>query len=240
MTILSLFFFGTGEGSFGEEVLWSLASSPRDLAVGDFDGDGNPDMAAILVGDDGNFVAVFTSQGDGSFDLLFESPAGISPDALTVADVNCDGRLDLMVGNFRSIDVYLSKEDGTFELVSTPTPIRRDSLAVADFDGDGLVDVAACERGSPYLIVGLGRGDGGFDLLSTETLDRPIECVLTGDFNEDMSMDLVLVVGDGTILSLTGRGDGSFERTSHLDRRRPGAALRAASAMSTTMDTSTW
>jgi len=203
--------FGTSEGTFGEEVRWSLASSSRNLAVGDFDGDGHPDIAAILVGDDGTSVTVFTSQGDGSFDLLFESPAGISPDALTAADVNGDGRLDLIVGNFGSIDVYLSKEDGTFESVSTATPIRTDSLAVADFDGDGLLDVAVCERGSPYLIVGLGRGDGGFDLLPTETFDGPVQCVLTGDFNEDMTMDLVLVVGDGTILSLTGRGDGSLE-----------------------------
>ena len=221
---LSLF-FGSGGGNLGDGILWSLPSSPRDLAVGDFDGDGNPDIAAILVSDDGNSLAIFSYQGDGSFEVLFESPAGISPRALTVADVNRDGHLDLLVGNLGSIDVYLFEEDEAFQLVSTLVPIRTDSLAVADFDGDGLVDIAACERGSPYFLVAIGEGDGNFDVLSLQSLDRTLQYLLAGDFNTDTRIDLALVDAEGTILSLTGHGDGSFE--THIP---PGPSASSGSA----------
>jgi hypothetical protein len=114
---------------------------PRAVAVGDFTGDGNPDL--VITGQ-----TVYLRPGDGGGG--FGSPISIStgePEA--VADFNGDGRADIDSGG----SVFLSLGDGTF----TEPIYHGGSPAVGDFNGDGRPDVAV--RGGNAVWVQLNDGD---------------------------------------------------------------------------------
>jgi hypothetical protein len=80
-----------------------------------------------------------------------------------VADLNRNGKLDLVVANEDSVGVLPGNGDGTFQTATvTATPPELDSgdgsLAIGDFNGDGKLDVAAGAVG----VLLLGNGDGTF------------------------------------------------------------------------------
>jgi len=87
---------GKGDGTFGLAVSSFVAGSPWSLAVGDFNGDGRPDIAAVAL-----FVKVslLINKGGGAFDFWIDVPAGELPRYLALADVNGDGKADLIVAN---------------------------------------------------------------------------------------------------------------------------------------------
>ena len=87
----------------------------RSEAVGDFNGDGIPDLVTA------NFntgeVSVLLGVGDGSFRAARAFPAGRNPFAVAVGDFTGDGILDLAVTNFNSstVSILLGNGDGTFQ-----------------------------------------------------------------------------------------------------------------------------
>jgi len=117
--------------------------------VGDFNGDGVPDLAvAVDAYADGvpGSVAILLGNGDGTFTLQAATPAtGDTPLSIAVGDLNGDGILDLAVSNgydnttqtWGTVTVLLGAGDGTF----TPTAVSPavgslpSSIAVADFNG---------------------------------------------------------------------------------------------------------
>jgi hypothetical protein len=56
---------GNGDGSFQSPVYYNAASNPRSVAVGDFDGNGSPDLAVANTGS-GN-ISILLGDGDGTF-----------------------------------------------------------------------------------------------------------------------------------------------------------------------------
>src|SRR5207247_1287774 len=77
--------------------------NPLSVAVGDFNGDGRPDLA--LANYHSNDVSVLLGNGDGTFGAQARFPAGNTPYSVAVGDFNADGRPDLAVANFYSEDV---------------------------------------------------------------------------------------------------------------------------------------
>src|SRR5262249_14267612 len=117
------------------------------VAVGDFNGDGWLDLAAISPGVfpayDGT-VHVWLNQGDGTLLPAAVYSTGSEPLDLLALDVNCDGVLDLVTANHRSasVSVLLGQGDGTFqEPVASVMPEGPASLAAGDFNGDLLPDL---------------------------------------------------------------------------------------------------
>src|SRR5437773_8612290 len=92
---------------------FEAGTAPTSVAMGDFNGDGRPDLAVLnRVSQD---VSVLLGNGDGTFGAQTRFAAGSYPYSVAVGDFNGDGRPDLAVANYLSNDVsvLLGKGDGT-------------------------------------------------------------------------------------------------------------------------------
>src|SRR6185295_12519348 len=109
----------------------------------DVNGDGKPDL--ITANNSGNSLTVLTNDGNGGFALLATLAAGSGshPQGVAAADLNGDGKLDLISANssFASVTIWtntgsLFVSNATYTVGTTP-----DSVAVADLNGDGRPDI---------------------------------------------------------------------------------------------------
>jgi hypothetical protein len=132
-----------GDGTFRHGGDYAGTSGWDSLAVGDFRGIGNFDLA--VADNDNNSVNVLLGNGDGTFQPARAFPAGPRPNGVAVGDFNGDGKLDLAVANFGSnnVSALLGNGDGTFQPAqSFPAGTYPFALAVGDFNGDGFPDLA--------------------------------------------------------------------------------------------------
>jgi hypothetical protein len=98
------------------------------VAVADVNGDGKPDL--LVVNGCASYnncfngtVGVLLGNGDGTFQTAMTyTSGGLNPVSLSVADVNLDGKLDILVTNWgtytNTVGVLLNNGDGTFRAVS--------------------------------------------------------------------------------------------------------------------------
>jgi hypothetical protein len=223
-------FLGNGDGTFTLKYTFTNPSggSPGAIVVGDFNGDGKPDIAYVsnisypvtLVH---GYVEVFLGNGDGTFTQKSVplSAASVTYPSLAVGDFNGDGKLDLVVTDHTNSKAYilLGKGDGTFTLKSTlTTGMWPDNPAVGDFNGDGIPDLAIAnyESGGEIQIF-LGKGDGTFTLKSTSAIGAGLQDIAIADFNEDGKLDIAAVnYATNTMSILLGNGDGTFSLTSSI------------------------
>ena len=214
---------GNGDGTFTEGATITtpangpggVAVAPASVVVGDFNGDGIPDLAVANTPrfDQGALgsATILLGNGDGTFTAEAESPAaGGQPLFITAGDFNGDGKLDLAVSDMNhgypelgTLTVLLGNGDGTF----TPTAVSPQtgsipySVAIGDFNGDGNADLVTADAGSNIVTVLLGNGDGTFAApLSSAAGTDPIFGAV-GDFNGDGTPDLA--VANNTTSSVT-------------------------------------
>jgi hypothetical protein len=206
--------------SFAPALTLPAGNDPFAVAVGDFNGDGKPDIAVANAGGGvaGN-VSVLLGNGDGTFQAAVNYRAGTGPDAVVVADFNSDGKLDLAVANppDGTVSILLGRGDGTFKpAVNYHAGAGAARLAVGDFNGDSKLDLVI---GSSTGVCGgfsvlLGNGDGTFKSAVSYDVGACHRGVAVGDFNGDGKADLALVGGlglVGKISVLLGNGDGTFQ-----------------------------
>jgi len=226
-------------GTFTVESEVAAGSTNALLVSADFNGDGNPDIAAsgYVISDT---VGIFLGNGDGTFTAFDTADTQGTPFIMTTADFNGDGNNDLAVENAsdKTLTILLGQGDGTFVDSGENPPSVGTAVAflsVSDFDGDGIVDIAvACGE---ELSVYLGDGDGTFDIGGAIPVTLPDESNFNGltqaDFNDDGIIDLA-VTNNATgndndqIFILIGAGDGTFELQS--DKPSTGAGPFMVSA----------
>jgi len=198
---------------------FAVGTNPQFLAVGDFNGDGKPDLIAPSnPSNAGAGVTVLLNNGSGGFSPAAAGPfaLGISALAIAVADFDGDGILDLAIPDRlnNNISIWLGDGAGGFRdaggrFATGGTPW---GVAVADFNADGKPDLAVANLGSNSVTVLLGDGAGGF-LSPGRTLavgSQPLG-VATGDFNGDGLPDLAVTnSGDNSVSVLLGDGAGGF------------------------------
>ncbi|WP_353072051.1 FG-GAP-like repeat-containing protein [Tunturiibacter gelidoferens] len=190
---LLLILFGNGDGTFTSSFAPLAFFGSQSMAVGDFNGDGQPDLAVTNSGANG--VNVFLNR-DGGLSAMPAIPAtGGSPTSIAAADFNGDGKLDLAVANSGSnnVTILLGNGDGTFTAAASPaTGTAPNSIAVADFNGDGVPDLAVANAGSSNVTILLGNGDGTFTAATSPAADTGSTSVVSADFNGDGKEDLVV------------------------------------------------
>ena len=147
----------------------------------------------------------------------------LSPTFVATADLNGDGKLDLVINIYdqAEIAVLFGNGDGTFQPPQT-FPIGGESawIALADFNNDGKLDVVTANYDANLSVL-LGNGDGTFQPFLNTPLDTTPGQITTGDFNGDGKLDVAVPIcpvgelGDcgapSTVGILLGNGDGTFQ-----------------------------
>ncbi len=237
---------------FANAVVYGSGLYMQAVAVADLNGDGKPDLV-VANGGCGigsgycgeTSVSILLGNGDGTFQPEVTYDAGGSGvSSVAVADVNRDGKPDLVVvsGCPSSCDinqdgvvaVLLGNGDGTFRpLVSYDSGGENsDSVAIADFNGDGYPDLvvvnpcpsgggmSGCLGSNSSVGVLLGNGDGTFQpVVFYGEGGQYAQSVAIGDVNGDGHLDLV--VGDNSddsaVKIMLGNGDGTFRAPYYIN-----------------------
>ncbi len=208
---------GNGDGTFLQAAgTPATVNEPDSMVAGDFNADGNVDLAVANSGS--NTLTILLGNGDGTFTPAASPATGSSPSSVVTGDFNGDGKLDLAVTNASSntVSILLGNGDGTFTAATSPATDKKPvSVAVGDFNRDGNLDLAVANEGGNDVTILLGKGDGTFTAASSPVIAGP-DSVAIGDFNGDGVADLA-VAGSGAAV-LLGNGDGTFTASVTLPR----------------------
>ncbi len=142
-----------GASSFAAKVDFTVGTQPREVAVGDIDGDDLPDIAAGNFSTN-NFSVLRSTSTPGtitasSFAAKVDFAALINPEGLEIVDLDGDGKEDVAVANFSSsmISVFRNTSvSGTPSFatrVDFASGVQPQDISIGDIDGDGKPDIAA-------------------------------------------------------------------------------------------------
>ncbi len=219
-----------GDGLGGLTQVATYTVTGNSLAVGDFNADGKSDIAVApsTSGIPGR-VSILTGFGTGTYAAAFDTPTGDAPQDLKAADLNGDGKLDLITANgTNGVSVLLNNGTGSFSFPTNyATGLNLPSaIAVGDFNNDTKLDVAVTNwtfGGVPYnppsMAILLGNGTGGLGTATTLNLGVNFRDMVAGDFTGDGNSDLAVLSSiqtaisannPSTVVVLAGNGSGSF------------------------------
>jgi hypothetical protein len=207
-----------GGGNFGSPTTITNTGNNPAFAVGDFNGNGLPNIAYNAVNATTGVaeVHILVNQGSGIFtDTVPSSLQGVGG-FVFVGDLNLDGKADLVVEISANpelkLQTFLSKGNNLFTLASEtdlfPSPFNTYQFVIGDFDHDGFPDLAG-ENGESQpsqLLFLWGNGQGQF---TAQYVNGPQgDTLAVGDVNGDGLQDLVIpdsVNEISVVLGQTGR-----------------------------------
>jgi hypothetical protein len=210
---------GDGSGGFIYTPGTTVSPALISMAVGDFNNDGNQDLAITEAGEFGK-VSIRLGNGAGSFTSAPDIKMGDRGSmifSLAIGDFNNDGRQDLAVSDYLwGIAILLGNGAGSFTsapyvpltiaLRGYPDP----SIAIGDFNNDGNQDFAVAQQNSSTVSIRLGNGLGGFAAKPDVSVGSALS-VAIGDFNNDGKQDIATANGSQNTVSIRlGDGAGGF------------------------------
>jgi hypothetical protein len=220
---------GDGRGSFRPPATTAVVNggagngNALSVVAGDFNGDGQTDLALNTAGPAGPAVEVLLGEGDGSFQanhLIL--PVGPTPFSVAAGDFDHNGALDLVTANSNgTVSLLLGNGGGSFRPRADVTVggVPR-AVVVGDFNGDGRLDVAVAKQLSETVSILLGHGDGTFAtplvFATSNGHQFTPSSMAVGDVNGDGKADLVInsIGGEDSVVTqlgvLLGNGDGTF------------------------------
>jgi hypothetical protein len=220
--------------TFTPRSAFATGSGPVEaVALADFTGDGIADLAVTEEGGTIGVLPGLATAGvpNGQFGSRIATNVGGTPHGIATADLDADGRPDLVVGNVgtHTVQVLRGLGSGTFAApVSFAAGSRPYEVLTGDFNEDGVLDIAAANNGDKNVRVLIGGNDGsghwnGTFAPAVAYATQELSLAITsGDFNEDGITDLAatesyaqsiaIFLGNGS----AGVGDGTFQPAIHL------------------------
>ncbi|NET00825.1 MAG: hypothetical protein F6K61_09680 [Sphaerospermopsis sp. SIO1G1] len=230
--------FNNGDGSFSEPVNITTEVGPG-LQSGDFNGDGNIDLAVNSLENDN--LSIFLNDGNGGFTQSGIFATGERPVNIPPADLDGDGDLDLVIlntitlNNFtafndgNTISVLLNDGDAGFTTSQTYTLSSGiESATTGDLDNDGDLDLAVLNRRNDSITLLFNDGNGNFDTSTTLNSVSPDPVTVTlADLDGDGNSDLITnnFSSSGSVYVFLSNGDGTFaQRVSYNVPGYPGTS----------------
>ena len=205
-----------GMERFGPPTSVPAGGRPRQLAVGDFNGDGKPDFVASLdiFGHPSGRFSVLLNDGTGKFGAPNIINLQGHPLQPLLGDLNNDGKLDIVAGLFTGsndgkVAIFLGNGAGGFSAAAnsplTTLSVNASEVLIGDFNENGKRDLALPGQSFGTVSIMLGDGAGGFAAGVSTSTGTTSSILTAGDFNNDGHLDLL----NGNRM-LLGTGSGSF------------------------------
>ncbi|MBL8173918.1 MAG: VCBS repeat-containing protein [Bryobacterales bacterium] len=200
----TMFLAGNGDGTFQAAANINGATGANQALLADVSGDGKLDLVTTRYGEfnsttNPGAVAVFTGNGNGTFQNAVSYSAGINPSSTLAADLNADGKLDLVATTtttnfgFR-LAILLNSGTGAFGAASLiNTDFGPKEAVAADFNNDGKQDLMVSHCcGDTDVTFHIGNGNGTFQTEILVTAGDSPNGLVTADFNADGKPDLAV------------------------------------------------
>jgi len=222
-----------GVGKFEPPVYYKIdgAVTNTGLAVGDINSDGLEDVVVSYRGDQVQNIAVFHQNISGSLDPPIKYPSSYDPGAIEIADINHDGKQDIILTTSCSISIYLQGSDNTL------MPASRyfipciggfydgdpNSIAVADINNDSYNDIVLAHRFDGLVVLYNRLGDARPNI-SVSPSSVNFGSVILGQIAEQ----LIGVYNTGTeklsikSIAINGSGKTHFVQTNSCSTIEPG------------------
>ena len=210
---------GASTPSFAAQQTFAVGSAPASVTAADVNGDGKPDL--VVANEGANTVSVLldtTAPGASSANFVAKQTfaTGSRPDAIETADLNGDGRADVVAANQSSSSVSVLLNTTAAPTASAPSFAAQKSfttgnlppsVTAADVNGDGKLDLVVANTGSNTVSVLLNTTAPGASTPSFATQQAfatgtyPYS-VTTADVNGDGKPDLIVANGGSNTVSV--------------------------------------
>jgi hypothetical protein len=193
MTIMN-----NGNGTYSDSVIFASGKYHYEVAVGDLNKDGYPDLAVLNT--TSKCVTIFLNNGHGVFIDTINYALEYSPRTISIIDLDNDNNLDLAIGNRDSygISILYNLGDGSFAnpsnyAVGTCSGI----FATGDYDLDGDIDIMTTYGVNISFLI--NDANRGFSPLFGYSVNYGIQSIHCADLDADGDLDIV--VNNGSWIS---------------------------------------
>ena len=231
---------GGGSGTFNAAKSYPVGHLPYQVAIGDLNGDGIPDLAVTNYGD--NTVSILYGQAGGGF-VAGTTPLATcaNPYGVAIGDTRHSGQNDIAVTCFHAgqMEVFLNNSMMPFQpppaeaSFQSPEIYTTDSyptsLVMGDFNRDGKLDIVTGNSIANDVSFFGGNGNGTFKSAANSFALNFPDSIAAGDVNGDGILDLVTVAANfNQVAILLGKGDGTFgQRVEFAAGQQPWAVALA-------------
>ena len=210
VTFEGTIFYSTN--SFAPKVDFTVGSAPENVALGDFDGDGKPDLVVANSGSD-NVSVMENASSTSTIALtnIFDIETGAGPVGVVVADLDGDGNQDIATANSASNNISVIRnasvgESTSFQFkVDYATATNPQSIVLADLDMDGRPDLVTANftnSGSVSILRNTSTSVISFAAKQDISTGSFPASVATGDFNNDGKPDLAVANSNSNSVSI--------------------------------------